>query len=132
MKVHPYLTFDGTTVEAMTFYQTALGGELTIMMYSDMPPGDDIPEGAGGKVAHARLDLGNIMLQASDRLDGSGAGFKGFDLQIDLSDVEKGRALFDALAEGGDILMPYGDVFWARAFGTLRDKFGVPWMIHVA
>jgi PhnB protein len=37
--------------------------------------------------------------------------------------------MFNALAEGGQVIMPLGKTFYARAFGMLADKFGVHWMI---
>lgn len=31
---------------------------------------------------------------------------------------------------GGKVTMPYGPQFWAKGFGMLEDKFGVPWMVN--
>jgi PhnB protein len=44
--------------------------------------------------------------------------------------VDEGKKLFDALAAGGEVTMPYGPQFWAVGFGMLKDKFGVPWMVN--
>jgi PhnB protein len=136
MKLNPYLTFDGTAAEAMTFYQSILGGELTIMTFGDMPDTSGVPEEAKSRVAHARLELGVIALQASDKMGDSNMGqahngFSGFDLQIEPDSVASGREIFDKLSEGGEVLMPYEKTFWAEAFGLLKDKFGVPWMVNV-
>ena len=38
---------------------------------------------------------------------------------------------FNALAEGGKVLMPPGKTFWSPRFGMLTDRFGVGWMIGV-
>lgn len=27
--------------------------------------------------------------------------------------------------------MPFGETFWSPGFGSLIDRFGVPWMINV-
>ncbi|WP_206169683.1 VOC family protein [Tropicibacter alexandrii] len=136
MRLNAYLTFDGTAAEAMTFYQSLLGGELTIMRFADMPDTSMVPEGMGDRVANAQLVLENMTLMASDVMGGATMGdvfrgHSGFDLQIALDDVDKGAQLYAALAEGGETQMPWGPQFWAKGFGTLRDRFGVPWMINV-
>jgi PhnB protein len=35
------------------------------------------------------------------------------------------------LGEGGKITMPLMKTFWSSCFGSLTDKFGVPWMVNV-
>jgi PhnB protein len=47
-------------------------------------------------------------------------------------DIEAGQRIFDALAKGGEVTMPYGPVFFSKTFGMLRDRFGTNWMIGVA
>ncbi|WP_425074394.1 VOC family protein [Sagittula sp. S175] len=136
MKLNLYLTFDGTAAEAMTFYQSVLGGDLTILRFGEMPDNSMVPEGAGDRVANAQLTLENLTLMASDTMGDNNMGHvfqghHGFDLQVALDDVDKGRAIFDALSEGGEVLMPYAPTFWAKSFGTFRDRFGVPWMVNV-
>ena len=55
---------------------------------------------------------------------------RGFSLTINPPDVDAAGAVFDALAEGGQVTMSLQDTFWAAAFGTLVDRFGVPWAIN--
>ena len=136
MRMNTYLTFDGNAADAMTFYQSVLGGELTLMRYGDMPDTSMVPDGMGDRVANAQLTLPNMVLMASDTMDGDTMGYPfqgnhGFDLQVAVDDVDDGRALFDALAEGGTVLMAFGEQFWSKGFGTLRDRFGIPWMVDV-
>ncbi|MFW2542277.1 VOC family protein [Primorskyibacter sp. 2E107] len=131
MKINPYLTFDGQAEEAMTFYQSVLGGTLQLMKYGEMPDKSMVPEGMEDRCAHAGLQTDNFWLQASDSMGEPFDGYKGFTIQIDLDDVDRGRALFDALGAGGTVIMPYDKQFWASGFGLVNDRFGVPWMVHV-
>jgi len=55
----------------------------------------------------------------------------GFSLSLSPTTLEEGRRLFDALAKGGEVQMPFDPTFWAEGFGMLRDQFGVPWMVNV-
>ena len=38
--------------------------------------------------------------------------------------------VYGALAEGGTVVMPIGETFWALRFGMLKDRFGVSWMVN--
>jgi PhnB protein len=37
--------------------------------------------------------------------------------------------VFSALADGGQVLMPMQETFFASRFGQVRDRFGMNWMI---
>ncbi|WGW05683.1 VOC family protein [Tropicibacter oceani] len=132
MRLNPYLTFDGNCEAAMRFYHGLLGGDLQIMKYNEMPDTSMVPDGMQDRVAHAGIKTDGFWLQGSDNIGQMPFdGYKGFTIQIDLGDIDKGKALFDRLSDGGSVIMPYGEQFWARGFGMATDKFGVPWMIHV-
>ena len=40
-------------------------------------------------------------------------------------------SLFDALAQGGQTVMPFAATFWSPGFGMTKDRFGTPWMVNV-
>ena len=48
-------------------------------------------------------------------------------LRVD-SDNEAER-VFSALSQGGRVLMPIEETFFASRFGQVRDCFGINWMI---
>jgi PhnB protein len=37
---------------------------------------------------------------------------------------------FHALAEGGTVTMPLQETFWAKRFGAVTDRYGLPWTIN--
>ena len=39
---------------------------------------------------------------------------------------------FAALAEGGEVQMPFSATSWSKGFGSCLDSFGVPWMVDTA
>ncbi len=51
-------------------------------------------------------------------------------LSLSFTDRDEQTRVFEALAEGGQILMPLADQFWGR-FGGLTDRFGVHWMVNL-
>jgi PhnB protein len=38
--------------------------------------------------------------------------------------------VFDALAEQGQVNMPFEKTFWAEGFGMVIDRYGTPWMVN--
>ena len=136
MQVQPYLFFDGRCEEAIEFYRGALGAEVTMLMrFRDNPePQDDSvpPPGAGDKVMHAELRIGEATVLASDGRCQGRPSFAGFSLSLTAPDEAEAERLFAALADGGRVQMPLGKTFFSPRFGMVADRFGVPWMVVVA
>jgi len=135
MEIQPYLFFNGRCEEAVGFYRSALGAqELMKMRFKDAPPSDDYqsaPEHAD-KIMHAALAIGRTHLLMSDgQCDQDKVTHSGFSLSVTADDVASGEKYFNALAQGGQVTMPFQKTFWTDGFGMLVDKFGVPWMVNV-
>ncbi|WP_371348186.1 VOC family protein [Ancylobacter sp. IITR112] len=136
MNVQAYLMFNGRTEEALAFYGRAIGAEVTALMRfgeaPEAPPPGMIPEGWDDKVMHASFRVGAAELMASDGCQSDGAGFAGISLALSVASPAEAEQRFAALSEGGTVTMPLGPTFFAPAFGTLTDRFGVSWMVVVA
>ena len=132
MNVQPYLFFDGRCDEAVAFYREALGAEVTMLMrFKDSPDPSMAAPGAGDKVMHAVLRIGDTAVFASDgRCQGS-PRFEGVALSLTARDEAEADRLFAALAKGGRVHMPLGKTFFAPRFGMVADRFGVSWMVIV-
>jgi PhnB protein len=128
MALTPYLFFDGTCEQALDFYREALGAEtVSLMRYKDGPPMEGVPPEHGNRVMHASLRVQGSDVMASD---GPTQPFQGFSLSLSAPTAEEGQKLFDKLAAGGQVTMPYAKTFWTSGFGMCKDKFGVPWMVN--
>ena len=129
----PYLNFDGNTAEAFAFYAKVLGGEIEFSQtFGESPMKDQVPPEYQGRIMHATLRLPDGPIMASDT--GPWAPYEGpmrsCGLSLGFTDVEKARKVFDTLAEGGKVGMPFGETFWAAGFGMLTDRYGVAWMVN--
>lgn len=131
VKLNPYITFDGTAREAMTFYHSVLGGDLTISTFGEFGGGGDVP--ADG-VMHAQLagDHG-VVLMASDTPPGM-PHTPGSTISVSLfgDDVEVLRGWWDGLSEGGQVVLALEKQVWGDTFGMLTDRFGISWMVNIA
>ncbi|HEY3848380.1 MAG TPA: VOC family protein [Acetobacteraceae bacterium] len=133
MELQPYLFFDGRCEEAIAFYQSALGAEVTMLMrYKDCPQPDMISPGSGEKVMHANLSIGGSTVLASDGQCKGQPNFQGFALSVTAADPAEAERLFAALGDGGQVQMPLAETFFSPRFGMLADRFGVSWMVYVA
>jgi PhnB protein len=131
-KVNTYLSFDGYTAEAMRFYEGALGAKLDVLLkFGEMPDAKQMPAGSAGRVIHAQLSFkdGGVLM-ASDCVGGQPyEGMKGFSVALSYETADEARRVFDALADGGNIIMQLQPSFFAETFGMVIDRFGVPWTI---
>ena len=132
MAIHAYRFFSNNCREAMTRYQEIFGGQLDVMMGSDMPPGEDSGGFPADAVMHAALTLDDGgLLMASDDPFGGGGPVTGVSLHYTAATVEDAERIFGELADGGSVGMPLEEVFWALRFGSCADRFGTSWMISV-
>lgn len=120
MTLHPYLFFTGNAQEAMEFYQTVFGGELTTSAH---------PSGHG--LMHAELNGGAIDLMASDSDRTEPYDVSRISLSLNGSDAAAIKEAFYKLAEGGKMEMDLKVESWGDTFGMVTDKFGVDWMVNI-
>ena len=131
MKVLNNLAFKGNCREAFEFYAQALGGRITAMFPFGDAPGDmPVEEGWRDRIMHAWMDIGDQSIMGCDAPPAFQQDMGGFSVSLHLTDPAEARRIFDALAEGGSIAMPFGETFWSPAFGMLTDRYGAPWMIN--
>jgi PhnB protein len=136
MQIVTSLSFEGQCREAFEFYAQVLGGEITAAMtYGDAPPGMPVADDKKTWLMHCWLKVGDQAIMGAD-MDKAWAPNidkpkNGFDVTLHTSDKTKAQRWFDRLSEGGRQVMPFGETFWSPGFGSLVDKFGVPWMVNV-
>ena len=130
MAFHPYLFFSGTCREAFTHYQKIFGGELTLLPMSEMPSDQPVPPEQADLIMHGALQFEGNLLMASDDPTGDGGPVKGMSVNYSTPDVDEAKRVFEALAEGGQVIMAASPTFWSPMFGMCTDRFGVPWMVN--
>ena len=133
LNVTPFLIFEGNCAEAMAFYQSCLGGELTVTKVGDTPMKHGMPAEKHNRIAHARLTSGDVAFSATDWLHPTRTPKQGntVAMYINGGTHDELRKVFDKLSEGApkELLddlrdMPFG------SYGHLADKFGVHWFFQ--
>lgn len=131
MKLNPYLAFDGRCREAFEFYEKALGGKISfIQTIGESPMAASMPAEAHGRIMHVTLQVGDQVLQGADAPPGQFTKPAGFCVAVHFDGAPEGERVFSTLAEEGNVQMPFQATFWARGFGMLVDRFGIPWIVN--
>jgi PhnB protein len=130
MKLHPYLHFNGNCRQAFAYYEQHLGGKILGMMtYDQMPPGAPVPAGMEKAVVHVRMALGETLVMAGDAPPDRFDPMQGIFLSLDVTSDAEAERVHAALAEGGTVIVPMEETFYASRFSMVRDQFGVSWMV---
>lgn len=126
-----YLLLDGTCKDAMAFYHSIFGGELTMTTVGDSPMKAAFPVAMHERIVSARLKSKTVDISASDWLRPTERPIRGSTVMLYLSggSPDETRALFSKLSQGAEVTDPIGDYPFGL-YGALNDKFGNRWMFH--
>ncbi len=130
MKMHTYVNFPGTCREALQFYEKHLGAKVVMMStFDQMPDPKNIPPGLEKGVLHARIEMGETVLMASDGPKDHVQPMRSAYLSLSVDSEAEAERIYSALSDGGEVFMPLAETFFATRFAQFRDKFGINWMI---
>jgi len=135
MKITPNITFDTNAREAFQTYAAILRAErLDLLTFADMQGAPVGPEWQD-KIAHAWLQIGDQAIMGSDSpagvcADGDASNVASGSVALHFDGIDEARRVFDALAEGGKVQMPFAPTDWSPGFGMVRDRFGKGWMVN--
>ncbi len=128
MRMNTYVNFAGGCAEAFRYYEKQLGGKVGMMMtHGQVPDQSRVKPEWKNAVLHARISIGDTELFAADIPGAEPMRSAYLTLAVD-SDAEAER-VFSALSDGGEVLMPMEETFFASRFGQVRDRFGINLMI---
>jgi PhnB protein len=131
MELNTYLMFHGNCRQALEFYEQALGAHIeSVFTYAGSPMDAATPPDWRDKIMHARVTIAGQIVMASDAPPDRQQKHGGFSMSISVTDTAEAERIFHALAAGGQTHMPLQETFWAKRFGMLVDRFGIPWMVN--
>jgi PhnB protein len=129
-QLSPYLNFNGTARDALEFYHSVLGGDLTITTFAEM--GMTGPD--ADRVMHGLLEteLGYTIMASDLTSDMDYHAPAGFSVSLSGSDGDALRRYWEKLSSAGTITMPLQKQVWGDEFGMCTDQYGVPWMVNIS
>lgn len=119
----PHLWYDTEAKEAVAFYVELFGGKIDwTYTITDTPSGDsDL----------IQFQLGDMTLAAIS----AGPYFKlneSMSLMVNVANKDEVTRLYQALSEGGRVLMPLGEYPFSPYYVWLEDRFGLSWQLSYA
>ena len=132
VRLNPYLSFRDNAREAMTFYESVFGGELTVSTFADLHASADPNE--QDKIMHSQLEAPDgLVLMAADTPEGMEYRPQaGVSVSLSGDDEARLRGYWERLSEGGTVTMPFEEAPWGATFGMCVDRFGTSWMVNAA
>ena len=130
--LNPYLSFRDNAREAMTFYHSVFGGELTVSTFADFHASADPTE--QHKIMHSQLETPDgLVLMGADTPEGMEyRPAAGVSVSLSGDDEARLRGYWERLSEGSTVTMPFEKAPWGDTFGMCVDRFGTSWMVNVA
>jgi PhnB protein len=128
--LNPYLNFRGQAWEAMQFYQSVFGGELTRMTFADggMPVDDAERE----QTMHSQLNGEDLTLMGADVPSSMPGDLANGTISLSGDDTATLQGWWDGLSAGATIGEPLSTAPWGDTFGMLTDRFGVNWLVNIS
>jgi PhnB protein len=131
-RLNPYLSFRDNASDAMDFYHSVFGGELTKSTFGDFQASEDPAE--KDKIMHSQLltDSGYALMGADTPTSMAFNPGDTYAVSLSGDDEDELRGYWDGLSDGADVTMPLEKAPWGDSFGMLTDRFGVRWMVNIA
>lgn len=133
-RLNPYLSFRDSAREAMTFYHSVFGGELTVSTFGEFRASDDPSD--QDKVMHAQLETerGLVLMGADtpNRMEYAPGTNFAVSLSGGSEDEVELRGYWDGLSDGGTVLEPLDRAPWGDIFGMCVDRFRVMSMVNIS
>lgn len=131
--LNPYLGFRDNAREAMDFYHSVFGGELTQSTFAELQGSDDPAE--NDLIMHAQLETpsGFTLMGADTPMSLPFTPGDNFTVSLSGSAAEGDelRGYWKKLLDGGTTTLPLEIAPWGDEFGMCVDKFGVAWLVNI-
>lgn len=131
-RLNPYLGFRDNARQAIEFYHSVFGGELTVSTFGESQTTDDPAE--ADKVMHSMLETDDgLVLMAADTPNGMDfAAGTNYSVSLSGEDEAQLRGYWEQLSADGAVIVPLEKAPWGDHFGMCTDQFGVTWMVNIA
>lgn len=129
--ITPYLVFNGNCNDVLNFYRAIFHcGEPKVLPYGDyMPEGSKTPpELMRTWVMHAEMMICGTNVWFADEATPASAGGN-IRLTAAVPTGREAKVIFDALCQGGKVILPPTETFYSVFHAAVTDQFGVNWNV---
>lgn len=127
--IKPFLMFQGGVAEAAMRFYVSLFEDGEILQTRRYGKGE---AGAEGSIMLAEFRAAGQTVKCIDSPVAHAFGFTpSFSFFVTCQAEAELDRLYDALSQGGTVLMAVGDHGFSRRFGWVADRFGVSWQLNL-
>ena len=73
---------------------------------------------------------GGLLMASDDPTSDRFGPVQGMMVSYDATDATDAARVFNALADGGTVQVPFDATFFSIGFGMCTDSYGTPWMVN--
>jgi PhnB protein len=130
-RLNPYLGFRDNARQAMDFYQSVFGGELTRSTFGEMQASHDDAE--RDLVMHSMLetDDGLVLMGADTPKDMDYTPGTNYSVSLSGDDEAELTGYWEKLSASGTVTVPLERAPWGDSFGMCTDGYGVAWLVNI-
>jgi PhnB protein len=128
-RLNPYRNFNGNARQALDFYTSVFGGELTLSTFADFG-NQGSPD--ADRIMHGQLETaaGYTIMAADVTSDMPYQAPAGFAVSLS-GDDDALHGYWEKLSAGGTVTVPLEKQMWGDEFGACVDRFGIPWLVNI-
>jgi PhnB protein len=130
-RLNPYLNFNGNARQALEFYASVFGGNLTLSTFADFG-NQGSPD--ADRIMHGQLETSaGYTIMAADITSEMGYHAPaGFSVSLSGDDGDDLHAYWEKLSAAGTVTMPLQKQVWGDEFGMCVDQFGISWLVNIS
>ncbi len=130
-RLNPYLNFNGNARQALEFYHSVFGGNLTLSTFADFGA-QNSPD--ADRIMHGQLetDAGYTLMAADITSDMEYHPMAGFSISLSGDDGDILHGYWEKLSASGTTTMPLQKQVWGDEFGMCVDQFGASWLVNIS
>lgn len=129
----PHLNFRGDARAALEFYHSVFGGSLIVVTNEDAYSVERPEEAAQVKFGQVLGDNGfSVMAYDVPSSVSYNQGDKSCFVSVRGDSAEEITDLWNRLGDGSTVLQDLAPSAFSPAYGMVRDRFGVTWVLDVA
>src|SRR5450755_1304097 len=129
-RLNPYLNFNGNARQALEFYASVFGGDLSLNTFAQYGAADS-PDAE--RIMHGMLetDAGYTIMGADITGDMEHHPMAGFSVSLSGDEADSLRGYWEKLSASGTTMMPLQKQVWGDEFGMCVDGFGVSRLVNI-
>jgi PhnB protein len=130
-QLSPYLKFTGNCRQALEFYKSVVGGQLSLQTIGDSPVAGHFPSAMKDKILHGSVTADGFTVFGSDVAGPGLTQGNNVFLCLVCKSKEEIETLFSKFSESGKVTTPLRQEPFGT-YGDLTDNFGIHWMFQFA